>query len=274
MYRYLTEHQLEFSCLLLFPTDEALPSKIQNKIQDDLLFQLELDYPDNFKNNLILLAYADEPWCTAGGGGGKATPCFSHSDNPMKIVFLKKKSYDYMKQLKTEIRDHYKTGNDSCHSPDTQSACNWFATLYNSNTFKFMQKCPTLINKTEKQFQLEFLRLKEFCVRNKVDMNRICVTSSAVLSAYCIRDCNDLDILIDKDYVETFKHSSFDVHNKYTEQGHYIKTSDDIIYNPDNHFYHRGIKFASLEVVKQLKLKRGEPKDKIDIELINGLTIY
>lgn len=279
--RFLLKHQVEFSCILLFPNDEPLSTEINNKIKNDFLFELELEYPNNFKNNLILMAYADEPWCTSGGGGGKANPCFSHSNKLMKIVFLKKQSYQYMKQLKTEIRKHYNTGNDSCHSPDTQEECNWLATLYNNNTRKFMQTCPTLVNKTEKQFQLEFLRLKDFCRRYSVDLNRICVTSSAVLSAYCIRDCNDIDILIDKDLEDVFRHSSFDRHNKYAEQGHYSKSSDDIIYNPDNHFYYFGVKFCTLEIIykyKQYRVKNklfGEQsikKDKQDLQLIEKFS--
>jgi hypothetical protein len=277
--RYLLEHQVEFSCVLLFPNDEPLPPEINNKIKNDFLFELKLEYPNNLKNNLILMAYADEPWCTAEGGAGKANPCFSHSNNPMKIVFLKKKSHEYMNDLKTEIRKHYNTGNDSCHSPDTQEECNWFATLFNNNTREFMQTCPTLVNKTEKQFQLEFLRLKDFCTRHNVNMNRICVTSSAVLSAYCIRDCNDIDILIDKDLEDVFRHSSFDRHNKYAEQGHYITSSDDIIYNPDNHFYYFGVKFCTLEIIYKYKQYRIEnklfgrqsiEKDKKDIQLIEN----
>jgi len=42
-------------------------------------------------------------------------------------------------------------------------------------------------------------------------------------------------------------------------------TKDEIIYNPPNHFYYRGIKFASLEMVKQMKSKRGEEKDISDL---------
>ena len=57
-------------------------------------------------------------------------------------------------------------------------------------------------------------------------------------------------------------------HNEYSH-GRYDKTIDDIIYNPKNHFYYNGIKFASLDIIKALKTRRGEEKDKVDVELIN-----
>ena len=31
---------------------------------------------------------------------------------------------------------------------------------------------------------------------------------------------------------------------------YYTKTKDDIIYNPDNHFYFNGFKFATLDIFK------------------------
>ena len=41
-----------------------------------------------------------------------------------------------------------------------------------------------------------------------------------------------------------------------------------------NHFYYNGIKFASLDIVKSLKVNRWEEKDKIDVELINSVLSY
>ena len=50
-----------------------------------------------------------------------------------------------------------------------------------------------------------------------------------------------------------------------------IEKKDDIIYNPRFHFYSFGIKFASIDVVKSMKEHRNEEKDKVDVNLINGI---
>ena len=42
---------------------------------------------------------------------------------------------------------------------------------------------------------------------------------------------------------------------------------DEIIYNPENYFYFNGFKFATLNVIKKMKEKRGEPKDINDIKI-------
>ena len=39
-------------------------------------------------------------------------------------------------------------------------------------------------------------------------------------------------------FLDIFKKTPFDNHNKYTIDKHYSKHFEDIIYNPDNHFYY------------------------------------
>ncbi len=48
---------------------------------------------------------------------------------------------------------------------------------------------------------------------------------------------------------------------------------DDILFNPDNHFYWNNIKFASLDSVKKLKAHRGEEKDLVDVKLMEGVNV-
>ena len=65
-------------------------------------------------------------------------------------------------------------------------------------------------------FQKYFNDLKKFCKKNNIDKKLICITSSSVLSSLKIRDCNDLDLFVNKKYKHIFKNSIFDIHNKYT----------------------------------------------------------
>jgi hypothetical protein len=46
---------------------------------------------------------------------------------------------------------------------------------------------------------------------------------------------------------------------------------DDILFNPNNHFYWNNIKFATLDVVKSLKAHRGEAKDLVDVKLVESI---
>lgn len=288
MLRFLESYQEEYRCLVLFPRrQKELPDEIYSTIKDDILYDLEINPCDNFSKNFIQLLYFNEAWCKRSGGIRKLNKCFfTHGgkrkvDFSLRIFFIKKYSNDKLVDLKQKIRDYYMVGKDSIHTPDTQKECNVISHLLNENTVKYFEKTPTLYNNFE-NFKKCFNELISFCKQNEIDARRICVTSSAVLSVYCIRDCKDIDLLIDREYVDIFKKSTFDAHNKYADDGHYSLSSDEIIYNSENHFYYMGIKFCALNIIYNYKLYRVENnlfgkksimKDKSDIDKIEKLGI-
>ena len=122
-------------------------------------------------------------------------------------------------------------------------------------------------------FKKFFQQLKEFLLTNNLDSRKICIAGSSVLSIYGIRDCNDIDLFIDKDYIKVFKGTIFSNDNFYTENGLYPKNFEEIIYNPDNHFYYEGIKFCTLDLILDFKVNRvkgnNSERDKKDINDIN-----
>lgn len=122
-------------------------------------------------------------------------------------------------------------------------------------------------------------QLTFFCKENKINKNDICITSSSVLSVLNIRDCKDIDLFVLDKYIDIFKNSIFDIHNKYTLNGPYEKTYNEIIKNRENYFYKYGFKFCKLNLIKNMKNYRiknnlfGEQsikKDMNDIELIDN----
>jgi hypothetical protein len=86
---------------------------------------------------------------------------------------------------------------------------------------------------------------------------------------YGLRECNDLDYLHFGDKVST-NNNLISSHNEYGI-GRYHTHKDNIIFDPRNHFWYDGIKFASLDVVRKLKSKRNEPKDVVDVKLIESI---
>jgi hypothetical protein len=127
-------------------------------------------------------------------------------------------------------------------------------------------------------FQKYFNELKKFCKKNNIDKNLICITSSGVLSVLNIRDCNDLDIFVNKKYKEIFKKYKCDIHNKYTKEGYYSHHFNDIINNSNYHFIIDDFKFCNLELIQEMKEFRiknklfGEnsiKKDLNDLKLIH-----
>ena len=113
------------------------------------------------------------------------------------------------------------------------------------------------------------------------DNANFCVDNGGVLGAYGIRDTHDVDFLCHKDDIQT-NSTEFGCENKnhrleYERLGYSI---EDIITDPDNYFYHYGMKFMSLSVLKEFKYARTSiigqghthlrKKDRDDYELINN----
>jgi len=279
MSRFLQAYFKNYKCMVLFPNKKNLSSQIYSKFKDNIIYTLEIERGGYFDDNIIRLLYYHEDW-VKGRATIKSENCFSQSpsNKRIKILFLKNFSNNDLVHIKKTIREYYKIGNHSVHTTDYTWENINLSHLFNSNTISFLKYTPTLFNNFG-SFEKCFKNLKLFCKHNKIDTRRICVTSSAVLSVYCLRDCGDIDLLVDKEYVDIFKDSPFDTHNTYTDLGHYETTSDDIIYNPQNHFYYDGIKFCILEIIYSYKQYRIQNnlfseasinKDKSDIRLIEN----
>ena len=82
-----------------------------------------------------------------------------------------------------------------------------------------------------------------------------------------MRDCRDLDFL----HLKNVSGISRDIECHNLESHHYRVDKNEIIYNPALHFYLHGVKFASLEVVKEMKKFRNEEKDRKDVILIGEI---
>ncbi len=281
MYNFLKYYNKEFSSIILFPNNKTLPTDLYNEIKKDIIYEIDIplsNFKNNFKNNFIQLLYYNEEWCKNGGYINKSNACFNIEGN-LKIYFIKLQNIDKLVNYKKKVRNYYSTGNNSIHTPDTQKENNELIQLLNNNTLMFMNVSPSLYIKYN-NFNKLFNELKELCKNKNIDTRKICITSSSVLSVYGIRDCGDIDLFIDKKYIDIFKDTEFDNHNKYTIDNHYSKHFEDIIYNPNNHFYYQNFKFCNLSIILDYKKYRIQhqlygiksiEKDRKDIQEINKL---
>jgi len=131
--------------------------------------------------------------------------------------------------------------------------------------------------------------IRKILLNQKADFTQyFCLTSSYVMGIHGIRKPADLDFIMDKYNLEKLillglqnksskllglNQLEYLGHNKYANL--YPSSLIDIIHNPNNYFYFRGIKCCNLDVVLQMKLKRNEkPKDTNDIALIRNFDKY
>ena len=278
IYTFLKRYLKKFSCIILFPNNKKLSKDLFDLIDKNIIYDINIPLNhlnNNFFNNFIQLLYYEEKWCQLGGYKEKAKAC--KNGNNLKIYFLEKQNLNILNTYKQKVRKYYNQANHSIHIPDTQKEAESILPLLNSNTISFMDKTKSLYIDFP-NFKRYYQKLKEFLLTNNLDSRKVCITGSSVLSLYGIRDCNDMDLFVDKDYIKIFKDSIFSSHNKYTEKSFYSKHFEEIIYNPDNHFFYQDIKFCTLNLILDSKVNRVRnnyfspasiKKDKKDIHDIN-----
>jgi glycosyltransferase involved in cell wall biosynthesis len=214
--------------------------------------KLEKNGPLNFMREL----YAGEQW--AGnhqnnyiGYRQKEGLCFTQNA-PVTIFLVEFDSVEQSVRAKEEIRNRFNIGKHSVHINDTHdqtirlSQC-----VFNQNSIKFM--CDSTPSDYRK-FDGLLNSFKKYIEDNNLDIDEYAVTASSILSIYGLREGKDLDYIHTK-LVPLIKLSDY----------------DEIIHNPANHFYSRGVKFVSPKIIKDMKKKRNEPKDINDINLLNSI---
>lgn len=225
--------------------------------------------------NLVRQMYDGEHWVGSfanrfEGAQHKAAECF-RTEGPVRVYVFTSDDFDKVKAVKQQIRELFGISNHSVHVNDThEETVRLGQLLLNANSVHFLNNARLT---TFPRFQAHFENYKKVLREQRVDGERLCIDGSAVMAAYGIREARDLDYLhygydnLGFDYPPELIGS----HN--SEIAHHITTRDDIIFNPRNHFYYDGIKFASLGIIRALKQKRGETKDFEDVALIDKFVV-
>ena len=256
----------------LFPS--ATSMNLLDRAEEILTSESDLVYVKdivctNGALNIVRQLYLGEEWGGTwnnnfSGFLDKARLCFT-SNYPMRVYLVELDDVEQAKTLKNKIRNIYGLGNHSCHINDTHAE-----TLRLSRVF-FNENSMHYINNSNMVYYPNFYSMLDYYSRyikdNELDGEDYCVTASSILSLYGLREGNDLDYLTSGNAI--LGHS--DIHSHNDEIHNYTVAIDDVLYNPTNHFYFDGIKFAGLNVIRELKNKRKEPKDFVDLELMETL---
>ena len=197
---------------------------------------------------LIKEIYLSDGWASEKGIMKKCKQCFRGNNN-VTFLLIDAQNLETVKEMKKEIRALFKVGNHSVHINDYHEDTIRIAkTVFNDNSLHFLNNRKNVL----------FPNYKKLMTNIKPNDNEI-ITGSTVLSLYGLRDCKD----IDKIY---YNNPPADSHNQYIGKL-YKLTLDDIFNNPKYHLYYNGFKYVSLDVIKNMKQIRNEPKDVVDVGL-------
>lgn len=258
--------------VFVFPAAKGNGQKLINTINKygNIFYEKTVKLNKNGSFNLMRELYLGEAWAgnfqtNFNGYRHKQQLCYPDFSKT-RVFLVEFDNIDSSVKSKESIRTIFGVGKHSVHINDThEETVRLSKLMFNNNSIHHLNKMKTV---NYVNFDSCLNDFKNHFNKTQYDIDDYCIGGSSPLSAYGLREGNDLDYL---HFDPTEIKDSDDLihsHNKYGI-GRYTLDRDEIIYNPDNHFYHRGIKFASLDVVKGLKERRGEPKDKVDVDLIN-----
>jgi len=219
---------------------------------------------------LMRQIYAGEEWLGSwktgfSGANSKASSCFRGGG--VARVFVINSSVENMVRAKEEIRELFNIGKHSIHITDIQDESIQLAqVLLNDNSVYFLNNAK---NKYFPNFYAFLKQYKSLFENDKHDIENYCIDGSSVLSAFGIRDSRDLDYLHHSN-CQTLNGGEY-IHSHNEEAKYYDIEIADIISDPSNYFYLDGVKFVSLNIIYNMKRKRSEVKDLIDVKKINLL---
>jgi len=237
-----------------------------------IVYEKLVDLKSNGPLNYIKLLYDSEEWLgdattNFSGARAKHALCFP-TVRPVRVFLMEFESEQAAREAKEEIREHCGIEKSSIHINDTHEETLRIArAVFNENSIHYL-------NYSSVQ-PCDLLRELLHCMENMISASEnnpadYCVTASSTISAYGLREPKDLDYLHSYSSMPIDGHELIHSHNSYGIN-RYPKPYDDIIHNPANHFYVGNLKFASLGIVRELKRLRDEPKDRMDLRLIDSL---
>ena len=230
-----------------------------------IYYEKSVQLNKNGFNNLIKELYRGEKWIGGlfpTGISEKTKLCFDNK--PTTIFLIDMKDTSKLIEMKEKCRSLYKLNKHSLHVSDyTKDTFRIASSILNKNSIHFLNNGTNDITMNTK------LLLNKFFNEVKLNKEDFCLTSSLIMEMYCLRKAKDIDYL-HKDNME-INLKDVGLHSGKWEEYYHIH-KDEIIYNPNNHFYFNGSKFATLNVIKKMKENRGELKDLIDIKLIEKIN--
>lgn len=262
-------------CMLFFPQfykDNNLFNKCLNLIENNskIIFKKSITLNKNGLSNLIKELYRGEEWI---GGlfpnginpGGKFNYVVNNNKEIQELYLIILKN-DNIINLKKQIRKIY--NNHHCvHTTDYfEDTFRTASSLLNENSLFFLNNSNiSNLSNNSKKLLKEYFNI----MSNKNNSDEFCITSSIVLELFGLRKANDIDYL-NTNNIAISTNNQISCHkDKWLNYYNYNK--DEIIFNPQHHFYFNGLKICTIQIVKEMKENRKENKDINDIKLISKI---
>lgn len=242
-----------------------------------LYYKKSVQLNENGYVNLKKLCYGFDNWqgehwigsAANGYAGARKHARKSMGKHPLRAYVYICGDAQKLRQAKDEIRALLGLGNHSIHTSDSHAeAVQQAETLLNEHSVFAINTRPFQIDTTRLDRHID--ELKYWANYYDISLDTLCGVGASPLAAIGARESNDLDFL--HSAMEIPQPSSPFTSSHHTQLRYYPYHRNQIIHNPQFHFYYRGVKFATLDVVEQMKRNRAEwPKDMMDAKLARNV---
>ena len=287
---------------IFFPASRDSWTRMQQTLSGygEVVYSKDIELEDSTLAPALLVhqIYMGEPWTGSESddfvGIRSATRArfIPGSGSMIRVLVLRVESLERMVEAKNSARKQalgLSYTNAAIHSTDTPEETLRIAqSLLNQNSIDFLnsaRRFPPNLRGAQTG------HLQKWMDENGIAPGEMVFDSSAVLAALGLRTSNDFDVIIrgiePTAWIEMGS-SRVNCHNEckcasgnqtLTVVADYsAQQIDEIVDNPEMHFHFDGVKYTTIEVVRQMKIRRGTTehayvKDIMDIDIIDEFTM-
>lgn len=266
-----TEFSSNVHIAFLWPVAVGCDEEIE-RIIPNIVYRKNITLNLNGAHNLLSQVYFGEEWLGGvdnnfSGCQHKLIECFK-SLGALKIIAFQSESLNDVLIIKERIRALFNVGKHSIHITDTKAeAVRAARIVFNDNSIHFLNYAmPNKYTSLHKKIE----KFKEVVSNNKIDFDSVILDGGIVLSAYGLRECNDIDYLTVNDDELECHDEELECHDKELE--YHDEEKLELIFNPRYYFYFNGVKFISFSQLYKMKRNRDEGKDKNDCNTMEALV--
>lgn len=262
----------EFHTAIIFPVASANIAQIK-KIVDvygTIFYEKDVSLCRNGIHNLVLQMYGDQSWTNSAENRGYSKT-LAHSYNRFLsgektiVLLIENTSLGKMREAKAKVRELFDLGNYPIHiCDDGEDSLRLAKQMLNKNSVDFLN---ITVPKNNHRFNQLFTIYRAAAADKGIDRDSVCIVGSGVLSAYGLRDSADLDYISLRS--DPILEKGVNLHRAESKEA--AKYQNTVINDPRKHFYFNGYKFLSIIELKITKKKRGEIKDRADVDMIESL---
>jgi hypothetical protein len=256
--------------VLIFPTVTSEQFTFEKLSElGTVVYKKKIELTPDAGAALLRQIYLGQPWLNEQGESSgfthKVKSCFPFPGT-LNAILLDNCNSKKIRSTKELIRTYYDVGNHSIHITDGEEEVLMAAQiLFNDNSINLLRIGGNYLP----GFHSMLFRYRNWLEQSGLNRESFCVDGSACLALLGLRECRDIDFLYHGD-IKLLQDlpEKIECHN--SQQELYSHVISDIVSDPRLHCWYMGVKFCIPSLILEMKQRRNETKDRVDVALLRS----